>query len=184
MPFMFLLLLMPLCVIAQTGGWKRITPTKRGILVDPNTNKSAPEPVRSVRLIFEYDGDKVRLVSQQPVDMVVTGFDLPQTEALAYHVEARDANDKTLARVPARNAFERSAEVFPERPGEPIVRHDVPVPKGAFTVVVPAPAAANHVTLVQVVPGKPAPAAAEGAVAAPPKPEVIDLASFPLHANP
>ena len=101
---------------------------------------SAPEPVQSVRLIFEYEGDKVRLVSQQPVDMVVTGFDLPLTEQLAYHVEARDVNDKTLARVPARNALERSMEVFPEHPGEPIVRHDVPVPKGAFTVVVPAPA--------------------------------------------
>lgn len=182
-PVIFVLLLMPACAIAQMGGWKRITPTKRGILVSPNNNMSAPEPVPSVRLIFEYEGDKVRLVSQQPVDMVVTGFDLPLTDQLAYHVEARDVNDKTLARVPARNALERSTEVFPEHPGEPITRHDVPVPKGAFTVVVPAPAAAHHVTLVQIVPGKPTEGLAEGVVAAPPKPEVIDLVSFPLHAK-
>lgn len=175
-----MLMLMSVCAIAQTSGWKRITPTKRGILVTPNNNMSAPEPVRSVRLIFEYEGDKVRLVSQQPVDMVVTGFDLPQTDQLAYHVEARDVNDKTLARVPARNAMQHSVEVFPERPGEPITRHDVPVPKGAFTVVVPASAAAHHVTLVQVVRGKPAEGLAEGVVAPPPKPEVIDLVSFPL----
>src|SRR5262245_60890906 len=71
LPLIFVLLLMPLCAIAQTGGWKRITPTKRGVLVSPNNNMSAPEPVRSVRLIFEYEGDKVRLVSQQPVDMAV-----------------------------------------------------------------------------------------------------------------
>jgi hypothetical protein len=181
LPLTFVLLLMPVCANAQTGGWKRITPTKRGVLVSPNNNMSAPEPVKSVRLIFEYEGDKVRLVSQQPVDMVVTGFDLPLTEQLAYHVEARDVNDKTLARVPARNALERSMEVFPEHPGEPIIRHDVPVPKGAFTVVVPAPPAAHHVTLVRIEPGKPVEGLAVGA--APPKPEVVDLVSFPLNVK-
>ena len=182
-PLIFVLLFLPLCAFAQTSDWKRITPTKRGVLVSPNDNKSAPQPVPSVRLIFEYEGDKVRLVSQQPVDMVVTGFDLPLTDQVAYHVESRDVNDKTLARVPARNALERSAEVFPEHPGEPIVRHDVPVPKGAFTVVVPAPAAAHHVTLVQIVPGKPVAGLAEGVTAPPSKPEVIDLVSFPLHTK-
>ena len=116
----FVLMLVPACAIAQTGGWKRITPTKRGVLVSPNDNKSAPQPVPSVRLIFEYEGDKVRLVSQQPVDMVVTGFDLPLTDQIAYHVESRDVNDKTLARVPARNALERSAEVFPEKAMRPV----------------------------------------------------------------
>jgi hypothetical protein len=178
----FVLILLPLCGIAQTGGWKRITPIKRGVLVSPN-DQSGPAPVPSVRLIFEYEGDKVRLVSQQPVDMVVTGFDLPQTSQAhaAFHVEARDANEKTLARVPARSAMERSAEVFPEHPGEPIIRHDVKVPKGAFTVVIPAPAGAHHVTLVQVVPGKPAEGVAAGA--APPQPEVIDLVSFPLNVK-
>ena len=180
-PLISVLILMPVCAIAQMSDWKRITPTKRGILMTPTNNMSAPEPVQSVRLIFEYEGDKVRLVSQQVVDMAVTGFDLPQTDQLAYHVEARDVNDKTLARVPARNAMQQSVEVFPEHPGEPITRHDVPVPKGAFTVVVPAPAAAHHVTLVQVVTGKPAEGLAQGVVAPPPKPEVIDLVSFPLH---
>jgi hypothetical protein len=178
----FVSLILPVCLIAQASEWKRITPTKRGVLVSPNDNQSAPKPVPSIRLIFEYEGDKVRLLSQQPVDMVITGFDLPQTTQAhaAYQVEARDVNDKTLARVPAHNALERSAEVFPERPGEPIIRHDVAVPKGAFTVVIPAPAGAHHVTLVQVRPGKPA----EGvAGAAPPQPEVIDLVSFPLTAK-
>jgi hypothetical protein len=139
--------------------------------------------VPSIRLIFEYEGDRVRLISQQPVDMVVTGFDLPPTNQAhaAYHVEARDENEKTLARVPARGAMESSAEVFPEHPGEPIIRHDVKVPKGAFTVVIPAPAAAHHVTLVQVKPGKSAEGVAPGAAA--PQPEVIDLVSFPLTAK-
>jgi hypothetical protein len=182
-PLIFALMLLPVCAIAQTSDWKRITPTKRGVLVSPNDNKPAPHSVPSVRLIFEYEGDKVRLVSQQPVDVAVTGFDLPLTDQAAYHVESRDENDKTLARVPARNALERSAEVFPEHPGEPIVRHDVPVPKGAFTVVIPAPPATHHVTLVQIVPGKPPAGLAEGVAATPPKPEVIDLVSFPLNVK-
>ena len=35
-----------------------------------------PTPTRAMRLIFEYEGDQVRLVSQMPVDLLITGFDL------------------------------------------------------------------------------------------------------------
>jgi hypothetical protein len=139
-------------------------------------------PVRSVRLIFEYEGDRVRLVAQQPVETTVTGFDLPQVDHPGYYVESRDANERSLARVAARNAFLQSAEVFPENHAEPITRVDVAQPKGAFTVVVPAPETAHHVTLLQLVPGKPAAPGVEGvAIGAAPKHEVIDLVSFPLN---
>ena len=30
----------------------------------------------AIRLIFEYEGDQVRLISQQPVDVAITGFDI------------------------------------------------------------------------------------------------------------
>lgn len=110
---------------------------------------------RAIRLIFEYEGDQVRLVSQQPVDMAITGADIALTESPGFYIDSRDAAGKTLARVPAPNAFSGSVEVFPERAGEPIVRVDLPRPKGAFTVVVPAPDEADHVTVVQVSPGRP-----------------------------
>jgi hypothetical protein len=33
LPLIFVLMLMPVCVFAQTSDWKRITPIKRGVLV-------------------------------------------------------------------------------------------------------------------------------------------------------
>jgi hypothetical protein len=130
-------------------------------------------------------GDQVRLVSQQPVEMAITGFDIARTEHPGYYIDTCDAADRALARVPARNAFSGSMEVFPEKPGEPITRVDVAKPRGAFTVVVPAPGDADHVSLVQVTPAKPdvlAPAGratslVEGGA------QVVELARFPLQSN-
>lgn len=152
----------------------------------PSNNSNQPMPVRAVRLIFEYEGDRVRLVGQQTIEMVVTGFDIAREQQAGVYVDARDAGGKTLTRVAARNAFATSAEVFPERPGEAIVRVDLANPKGAFTVVVPTPTEASQVTVVRVAPPQPgvrAPAGGattrvEGAA------EVTDLASFPLNLNP
>jgi len=147
-----------------------------------STTNTAPHggPVRSVRLIFEYEGDRVRLVSQQPVDVAITGFDLPNVDHPGYYVESRDKDGQSLARVPARNAFLGSMEVFPERHDQPITRIDVPQPKGAFTVVVPAPDTTDHVTVTRIAPGKPVEGVAAGVA---PAPEVTDLVSFPLNLN-
>jgi hypothetical protein len=144
-----------------------------------------PSPRRAMRLIFEYEGDEVRLVTQQPVETVVTGFDIAQVQRPGYYVDARDADGQTLARVPARNAFATSAEVFPEHPGEPITRVDVPEPRGAFTVVVPVPEGADHVAVARVSPGRPE-APRLGTLATSPvpgDPEVTDVATFPLEAS-
>ena len=58
-----------------------------------SNNSSEPQPTRAVRLIFEYEGDRVRLVSEQPVEMAVTGFDLPQGLDPGYYVDARDGEN-------------------------------------------------------------------------------------------
>lgn len=152
----------------------------------PSNNSSQPAPVRAVRLIFEYDGDRVQLVSQQAVEMVVTGFDIAREQQAGVYVDARDADGKTLARVAARNAFATSAEVFSERPGEPIVRVDLANPKGAFTVVVPAPTEASQVTVVRVAPPQPDARAPAGGATSRVEgvAELTDLASFPLNLNP
>lgn len=168
------------CATGHKSDWKRITPVRGGAVM--STSNTAPHggPVRSVRLIFEYEGDRVRLVSQQPVDVAVTGFDLPDTQHPGYYVESRDNNNRMLARVPARGALLGSMEVFPEQAGEPITRVDVPNPKGAFTVVVPAPEATDHVTIMRIAP----PRVREGlAPGVHPVPEVTDLVSFPLNVN-
>jgi hypothetical protein len=136
-----------------------------------------------MRLIFEYDGDDVRLVMQQPVDMLITGFDIARTQRPGYYVDTRDAAGRTLARVPARGGFHTGVEVFPEKHGDPITHIEVDQPRGAFTVVVPVPQDADHVSVVRVAP-QPAPdAASPEARAAAGAPQERELARFPLRVS-
>lgn len=120
------------------------------------SDTSQPSQTTSMRLIFEYEGDEVRLVTQQPLDMPVTGFDIARTQRAGVYIDTKAASGRTLARVPARGAFSNSMEVFPENHGEPITRMKVDKPKGAFTVIVPVTPDADHVSVVEVQPGQPA----------------------------
>lgn len=113
---------------------------------------AAPGRPGAVRMIFEYEGDTIRLVSTQRVDVAVTGFDLPAETATppGHYVQLRSADGVSLAQVAVRNGPTASAEVFPETAGEPIVRTDLERPRGAFTVVVPAAAGARQIAVVEV----------------------------------
>jgi hypothetical protein len=126
-------------------------------------------------LIFEYDGEEVRLLQQQPVDVAVSGFDLPQEQVPGHHVEVRGANDRVLSRVPIRVAMSTSVEVFPEDPQDPITRTDLPRAQGAFTVVVPVAANAEHVAVVRIA----APTGEPGVQAV----DTTELARFPLEGG-
>jgi hypothetical protein len=141
-----------------------------------------PKPAPAMRLIFEYDGDAVRLVSQQPVDMAITGADLAQVHAPGTFVDARDAKDRTVARVHARGISEGMVEVFPEKPGQPIMNVTVDRPRGAFTVVLPAPKEAAKVAVVRVKRDSAARAAATPG--AEPALQTTELGSFALQRKP
>ena len=147
--------------------------------------RQAQTSTLAIRLIFEYEGDQVRLISQQPVDVAITGFDISRADRPGYYVDTRDSNGRTLARVPARDAFSRSTEVFPEQPGEPITRLEVEGARGAFTVVVPVPAGSDRVAVVRVTPAKPdAPLpGARGTSPVAGSSEVKELANFPLQIS-
>ena len=147
---------------------------------------TSPSPQSlSMRLVFEYEGDDVRLVMQQPVDTMVTGFDISRTQREGYYVDTRDASGLTLARVPARGAFQASAEVFPEHPGQPITRVDVAKPRGAFTVIVPVPQNANHVSVVHVTPAQPGATLPNARTTSAPEgaPQEKEIARFPLNVS-
>jgi hypothetical protein len=156
-------------LLAGQSGWKRINPVERGPQMAQRNDRDSSTPVRATRLIFEYDGDNVRLVSEQSVEVAAATINQPAAEATGTFVDARDRSDRTLARVTAPHAFTTSVEVFPEAPGQAITRTDVPQPKGAFTVVVPTPDDTDHATIVSV-------ARVRGAAT----PTVSDLVSFPL----
>ena len=133
------------------------------------------QPRRAIRFIFEYEGEQLRLVTQQTVEMVVPDTVSTSADTPGYYLDARDSGNRTLARVAAPGAFSRSTEVFPERHEEPIARIDVQRQRGAFTVTLPVLDQADHVSLVRVVGG-----AERGAGVEKVQSRVVDVASFPL----
>lgn len=149
------------------------------------TDPTRPPGPTAVRLIFEYEGDQVRLVHQQPVDVVISGFDLPREQIAGHHVEVRGAGEKLLSRVPIRSAMSSSMEVFPEDPGDPITRTDLPEARGAFTVIVPAGPQADHVTVVRIGTGERQAGELDARATSPVPgaPDVVELGSFPLEGG-
>jgi hypothetical protein len=113
-------------------------------------------PRRAIRLVFEYEGDEVRLVSQARIEKV-----LPQTdqsadasESRGTWSEVRDADGVTLDRRVLVDPMPRDAEVFPEQLGEEIGREPIEHPSGVFTVLVPDLAGADHVAVLSNAPGQ------------------------------
>ena len=128
----------------------------------------------ATRLIFEYDGERVRLVQQMP-DISADTLSTAEKDSIGVFVEVRDAANRTLARVPAPEAMSTSIEAFPERHDQRITRSDVTRPTGAFTVVVPVMAATDHITIVRTTP-------ASGNTRAT-GPTSVDLVNLPLKAD-
>ncbi|MDW4574287.1 hypothetical protein R8Z57_16020 [Microbacterium sp. M3] len=135
--------------------------------------EETPSGPAALRLIYEYEDGDVRLVSQQRVDVAVSGFDLAEAPSVD-HVEVRDVEGTALSRVTVRNALPESLEVFGE-PGEAITRVPDTVRRGAFTVVVPAPEAAARVVLQRPAAPEAEPAPGEPGVRGvePPAPAVL-----------
>jgi hypothetical protein len=139
----------------------------------------------AVRLIFSHDGDELRLVSQQRVDVAIDDVDASPVRHPGYFVELRGEDNDMLGRVRAHNAFNTSIEVFPENPGEPITRVETELPTGAFTVVLPVTKAAKQIAVVHLSPAPVGPQAfAPGPiVAAPAAPEMSEIATFPVELD-
>ncbi|HEU4389106.1 MAG TPA: hypothetical protein VFV34_14995 [Blastocatellia bacterium] len=115
----------------------------------------------SVRLILEYDGDEIRLVSRQEVDMEPPLSD-PTTapaEQAGFWLEVRDSKLQVLHRQVMHDPAMTHPEVFSNEPGKSIVRSSKPVAKGAFTVIVPAVPDSDHVAFIRKGPGTQAKAA-------------------------
>jgi hypothetical protein len=110
-----------------------------------------PESAQSVRFVFEYDGDAVRVVSRQPVDMIApasSGVDADLSEHHGFWVELQDQRGTALHRQVMHNPMRTDAEVFSDDPDQTLRRVAVGQPTGAFTVVVPDLPEADHLALV------------------------------------
>jgi hypothetical protein len=106
------------------------------------------------RVVFEYEGDQIRKVSQQRIEMSAPpshSIEGHQNE-VGFWYELRDANDKPVYRRVIQNPIQSTAEVF--SPDGSIVRRPVEKPRGVFHIVVPEISEAATLVLV----GTPQPA--------------------------
>ena len=104
---------------------------------------------KAVRLTFSYQGDQVKLISQQPVEMTVPPSDPVKgyEQQKGFWAEVKSDQDKTLFRRVLHNPTRNDAEVFTDDPEQSISRAPAPKRKGVFTVVVPKTDQGQDVTL-------------------------------------
>ena len=102
-----------------------------------------------MRLTFSYQGDQVKLVSQQPVEMTVPPSDPVKgyQQQKGFWAELKGDQDKTLFRRVLHNPTRNDAEVFSDDPEQSISRAPAPKRKGVFVVVVPHTEKGREVTL-------------------------------------
>lgn len=107
-------------------------------------------PKGAIRLIFEYEGDQIRLISQQEVDAAVPEGDATsdfQHES-GFWLEVRSADNNVLHRRIMQDPTSSFPEVFAEE-GKTITRAETPIKKGAFTIIVPNIATSDHVAFIR-----------------------------------
>jgi hypothetical protein len=118
----------------------------------PAKSKQTTSPTASpkaLRLTFSFDGDNVKLVSQQTVEMVVPTSDPVKgfSKQEGFWAELKTEQNKTLYRRVMHNPTRTDAEVFSGGPDQNISRAPTPKRKGVFVVVVPDTEKGDAVTL-------------------------------------
>jgi hypothetical protein len=139
--------------------------------------KASPESNKAMRLTFSYDGNDVKLLSQQRIDMIVPSSDAVKGYGThkGFWAELRSARDKTLYRTVMHNPTKNDAEVFPGTPNESISREPAPKRKGVFVVVVPDTAEGEQVILCRSKPATKGPTKGIRALASTPAEEILRL---------
>ena len=104
-------------------------------------------PARSVRLMFEFGPDGIRLLEQHPVNVPK---DVPKNATVGAsrhqagdYVEVRNRDGRTVNRVPVWTGLGSNVETFPQ---DPYISQDAP---RVLTVVVPTSPDADHVAVVR-----------------------------------
>jgi len=126
---------------------KKATPRKAAKKLQSVT--ALAKSPKAVRLTFSYQGDQVKLVSQQPVEMTVPPSDSLKgyEDHKGFWAEVKSAQDKTLFRRVLHNPTRNDAEVFSDDPEQSISREPAPKRTGVFVVVVPDTEKGHEVTL-------------------------------------
>ena len=117
-----------------------------------NEHMAQPATAGSVRFIFEYEGNQIRLVSRQEINVEPPRSD-PKTapaEQVGFWLEVRDAKLQVLHRQIMHDPVMTHPEVFSDESGKTIVRSEVAAQKGAFSVVIPRIAGGDHLAFIRM----------------------------------
>jgi hypothetical protein len=149
--------------------------TKQSSKSPKRAPQKSAKPPKAMRLTFSYDGDNVKLVSQQRTDMEVPPSDPVKGfgKQKGFWAELKSQQNKTLYRRVMHNPTRNDAEVFSDDPDEGISRQPTPKRKGVFVVVVPDTEKGNEVTLSRSAPEEKGAAAGIRSLAAKPATEIL-----------
>ncbi|MEU2857629.1 hypothetical protein ABZ672_04255 [Streptomyces mirabilis] len=107
---------------------------------------------KAIRLIFEYSGAEVRLISKQRVDMLIPLTDMIQghEEEQGFWVEIRDAGGTMLYSQILHDPIQRDVEVFTGDPEQSIIRIPKEHPTGVFAALIPDLEEADYLVLMGI----------------------------------
>jgi hypothetical protein len=141
-------------------------------------SETSPESNNAMRLTFSYDGDDVKLLTQQRIEMMAPPSDPMKgygTRQKGFWAELRSGSDKTLYRTVMHNPTKNDAEVFPESPAGVISREPAPKRRGVFVVLVPDTDKGEEVILCRSEPATKGPTRGIRALASKPAEEILRL---------
>jgi hypothetical protein len=162
---------------AKTTGPATKTSRTKAHKTPAKASKASAEANKAMRLTFSYDGDDVKLLSQQRTEMIVPPSDEVKSYGTykGFWAELRSGSDKTLYRTVMHNPTKNDAEVFPESPGGNISREPAPKRRGVFVVLVPDTDKGEEVILCRSTPAAKGPTRGIRALADKPAKEILRL---------
>jgi hypothetical protein len=112
-------------------------------------SRDIPDDALAVRIVFEYDGEKVRIVSSQRVNMLVPFSDplVDYAHQQGSWIEVRDREKRPLYRQLLPHMIQSDVEGPSDSPGYPMTRRPVGDPHGMFVALVPELPAATRISL-------------------------------------
>jgi len=104
---------------------------------------------RALRMTFSYEGDRISLVSQQPVEMILPPshpFDEREAQT-GFWFTVHGTKDRALYRRVIQNLIRHDVEVFAPEGETTVHLEPVQKPKGTFTLLVPDIEGAQSVSI-------------------------------------
>lgn len=104
----------------------------------------------TLRLIFEYEGDRIQLIDRQKVRMIrpTTSTQPQNNEQASFWYELKNSQDRSIYKHAISNPISSDTEVFSNsEAGESIHRQQIEKPKGTFVLLIPDIPESNSVVL-------------------------------------